>query len=278
MNRILAFAGTKQAGKNTCCNFLHGYQLRAHHIVDNFSITKDGGLAVDTKVIDADGNEKQNQGFLDVTRSDLEFAEWASYNMWPFVKHYAFATALKEMSIALFGLTREQCYGTDRQKNTVTPMRWENMPGRKKSSSGQMRAREFLQYFGSDICRTIKENIWTDTIIDQIERENPLIAIISDCRFPNEIEAIQNAGGKVIKLTRHIDTKDRHASETALEDWEDWDAIIDNHNLSIHETNVELVKTLDSWEWLGNEIKKPEPEPKVDKQLVGGIHKFKESP
>ena len=23
---------------------------------------------------------------------------------------------------------------------------------------------------------------------------------------------------------------------------------------------------------------KPEPEPKVDKQLVGGIHKFKESP
>ena len=82
----------------------------------------------------------------------------------------------------------------------------------------------------------------------------------------------------MIKLTRHIDTKDRHASETALEDWEDWDAIIDNHNLSIHETNVELVKTLDSWEWLGNEIKKPEPEPKVDKQLVGGIHKFKESP
>ena len=141
-----------------------------------------------------------------------------------------------------------------------------------------MSAREFLQYFGSDICRTIKENIWTDTTIDQIERENPLVAIISDCRFPNEAEAIQNAGGKVIKLTRHKDTKDKHTSETALENWEDWDAVIDNQNLSIYETNVELVKTLDSWGWLGNVIQKPEPEPKVNKELVGGIHKFKESP
>ena len=278
MNRILAFAGTNQSGKNTCCNFLHGYQLRSHHIVDNFSITEDGGLAVDTKTIDAEGHEQQNQGLLDITRSDLEFAEWASNNMWPFVKHYAFATTLKEMSIALFGLTRIQCYGTDRQKNTMIPMRWENMPGCKKSSSGQMSAREFLQYFGSDICRTIKENIWTDTTIDQIERENPLVAIISDCRFPNEAEAIQNAGGKVIKLTRHKDTKDKHTSETALENWEDWDAVIDNQNLSIYETNVELVKTLDSWGWLGNVIQKPEPEPKVNKELVGGIHKFKESP
>lgn len=273
MNRILAFAGTKQAGKNTCCNFLHGYQLRSYHIIDHFAITESGELAVDTKVVDAEGNEQQNQGVLDVTRIDADFMEWAIYNMWPFVKHYAFATALKEISMGLFGLTKDQCYGTDQDKNTFTTWRWENMPGVGKKK-GRMKAREFLQYFGSDICREINENVWTDTTIEQIEKESPLIAIISDCRFPNEVEAIHSAGGKVIKLTRHQDTKDRHASETALEDWKEWDAVIDNQNLSIQETNIEIIKTLDEWGWLGSEIKQPEPTD--NKQLVGGIKKIKE--
>ena len=177
MNRILAFAGTKQAGKNTCCNFLHGYQLRSYHIIDHFAITESGELAVDTKVVDAEGNEQQNLGVLDVTRIDADFMEWAIYNMWPFVKHYAFATALKEISMGLFGLTKDQCYGTDQDKNTFTTWRWENMPGVGKKK-GRMKAREFLQYFGSDICREINENVWTDTTIEQIEKESPLIGII----------------------------------------------------------------------------------------------------
>ena len=41
--KILAFAGHKQAGKSTCANFLHGYQLRANGIINGFDILVDGG-------------------------------------------------------------------------------------------------------------------------------------------------------------------------------------------------------------------------------------------
>ena len=63
--RILAFAGHKQAGKSTCCNFLHGYQLRANGIINNFDILTDGSLVIDTIMIDSDGNQKTGKGALD---------------------------------------------------------------------------------------------------------------------------------------------------------------------------------------------------------------------
>lgn len=277
MTRILAFAGSKQAGKNTCCNFLHGYQMRSHHIVEDFHISDNGDLIVDTVAQDADGEEQKNQGFLDVTREDMDFAGWAAYNMWPFIKHYAFASTLKEISLGLFGLTKEQCYGTDAQKNTLTWLRWEDMPGYEGDNEGRMSAREFLQYFGTDVCRKMHNDVWTDRTINDISREEPLIAVISDCRFPNEVKAVKQAGGKIIHLTRHP-SKDVHSSETALEGFKDYDAIIDNENLNVHESCIKLVETLDGWGWLGNEIKPPEPETTktTEPTTTVGIQKIKE--
>ena len=277
MTRILAFAGSKQSGKSTCCNFLHGHQMRSHHIIDEFNIGEDGSLIVDTVMQGADGKEQQNQGILDVTREDMDFASWAAYNMWPFIKHYAFASTLKEIGIGLFDLDKNQCYGTDAQKNTLTWMRWENMPGYKGKSEGRMTAREFLQYFGTDICRKIYNEVWTDRTLNDISNEEPLIAVISDCRFPNEVKAVKQAGGKVIHLTRRPH-KDSHSSETALDGFTDYDATIDTENLGIHETCVELMRVLEEWGWLGNEIKSPESEPAPEPapEIVSGIKKIKE--
>ena len=50
--RILAFAGSKQSGKTTCSNFIHGYQLRCHNIVGDFSVTDKGELVIATEFID----------------------------------------------------------------------------------------------------------------------------------------------------------------------------------------------------------------------------------
>jgi hypothetical protein len=208
----------------------------------------------------------------------MEFAGWAAYNMWPFIKHYAFASTLKELAIGLFGLTKEQCYGTDAQKNTLTWMRWENMPGYDGEKEGRMSSREFLQYFGTDVCRSIYSEIWTDRTISDISREEPLIAVISDCRFPNEVKAVKQAGGKIIHLTRNP-YKDTHTSETALKDFDDYDAVIDTENLSIHEACKELMNILEEWGWLGSEIQLPEEdeisEPNTP-TLVGGVQKIKE--
>ena len=81
-SRILAFAGSKQSGKNTCTNFLHGYQLRAQRVVDDFAITDDGSLVIGTKIINADGEAETGKAILDVSRTDAEFSEWASYNIY----------------------------------------------------------------------------------------------------------------------------------------------------------------------------------------------------
>ena len=157
-------------------------------------------------------------------------------------------------------------------------MRWENMPAYDGDREGRMSAREFLQYFGTDVCRYIYNDIWTDRTISELSREEPLIAIISDCRFPNEVNAIKQAGGKIIHLTRSP-YEDSHSSENALKDFDDYDAVIDTENLDIHSSCVELINILEEWGWLGNEIQVPEEDEAVDTNkptLVGGIQKIKE--
>jgi hypothetical protein len=291
--RILAFAGHKQAGKTTCSNFLHGYQLRANGVIDGFDITTDGKLVIKTAIIDDDGKEKEGFGLLETNRLDAEFAEWAVYNMWPFIKNYSFATPLKDICIGLFGLQQENIYGNNSMKNANTFYRWEDMPSiitdkdlltnpeiKKLVDSGilhyhqkgKMTHREFLQFFGTDICRKIYEDIWYSRLLNDINHEQPLVAIVDDCRFINEVNAIQNAGGKVIYLTRNL-YDDSHSSEAELKECNHFDATIDNQDLSIHETNIKLIEILDSWGWLGKEII---PNNKSMLQKVGGIHKIKE--
>lgn len=281
MTNIIVFCGKKGSGKNTCSNFLHGYQMRAYNIVEDFAIRNDtGGLIVNTKTLGENGEEEIVSGEVDVTRDDMEFADWAVYNMWPFIKNYSFAKELKDICMGLFGLTREQVYGTDEQKNTMVPhLLWENMPGvicypnyvecgnathsdidpnkigltiRK---SGPMTAREFMQFFGTEIMRKMYEPIWTERTIKNIKTENPQISVVSDCRFKNEALAMKEQKAKLIYLTRSIN-QDSHASENGFEDFDDFDAVIDNQNMTIEETTIELMKVIDSWGWLGDLITK----------------------
>ena len=64
------------------------------------------------------------------------------------------------------------------------------------------------------------------------------IAIIADCRFPNEVQAVKDAGGIVVKLTRNPHNSD-HTSETALDvsnyDHNNFDLVLNNDNISIDE-------------------------------------------
>ena len=298
--RILAFAGNKQSGKTTCSNFIHGYQLRSHNIVGGFSITEKGELVVATEFIDSKGEKEQGHALLDVKRVDLEFAEWAVYNMWPYVKSYSFADPLKNIATELFDIKEENIRGTDIQKNAKIPITWESMPGVitcaktaklapvKKlieegsliyHKKGKMTGREFLQFFGSEVCRKIYEEIWVSRLIKDVESEGSLLAVIDDCRYPNEDEAIQNAGGKVIRLTRS-NYKDSHKSENAFDEDYEFDAVIDNQNMSIQETHTEIIKAIEDWGWLGAPITSDTEnvdENKEEPVLVGGIHQFRES-
>jgi len=98
-------------------------------------------------------------------------------------------------------------------------------------AAGPMTAREFLQYFGTDICRGIWEPIWVNKCIKDIQREGTELAIVTDVRFPNEAEAIEKAGGITLRLTRQV-FDDQHTSETALDNYSFKD-YLDNNNCTV---------------------------------------------
>ena len=252
MTNIIGFSGAKQSGKSTCATFLHGYQLRFNDVFEKFLMDEKGSLFVNATEIDENGQEVEGLGMLDVDRQDEEFLEYASRNIWPFVRSFSFADPLKSIAIQLFGLTEEQCYGTDEDKNTPINIKWENMPN-VINASGFMTAREFLQHFGTDVCRGIKPDIWTSACINRILSSGTELAIVPDVRFPNEVESIQKAGGKVIRLTRKPH-EDEHDSETALDGYDEFDHVIHNADMNIDQTNMALMEVMKGWGWLTTKL------------------------
>jgi len=234
--KILAISGRKRAGKTTCINFLHGYELQRNQVIEKFLLDDRGQLSVNATFMDEKGEEIQQMGVLDLNNREPRFVQYCSMNVWPFVKAYNFADSLKSIAINFFGLKYEQCYGSEKQKNTPSPIK-------------DFTAREFLQYFGTDVCRSLKEDVWVDFCISQIQSEHSALALVGDCRFPDEVEAIQEAGGKVIRLTR-APHEDSHVSEIALDTYEGFDAVIDNQDMAIEEQSKELLNILSEWGWL----------------------------
>jgi len=231
--KILGLSGRKQSGKNTVANILHGLVLKGTDSIKDWNIDGDGSLIIQTE----DSSGRTGWGEFDVTRKDSDFIQYAEYNMWPDVKLYSFADHLKWICVDLFNIPEECVWGTDEQKNQPQEhLLWENMPKAINSTmmkkivtapdakrsfdwkEGPMTAREFMQFFGTDVCRKIYEPIWVNSCIKKIQQEQSSLAIIADVRFPNEARAIEAAGGIVARLTRQVH-EDNHSSEVALDEY-----------------------------------------------------------
>jgi len=146
-------------------------------------------------------------------------------------KIYNFADPLKNLCMEILGLEYKQCYGSDQDKNEKVDCYWDNQ---------QLTAREVLQIVGTDMFRKMQKNVWSDATIRLIKKEAYNVAIIADCRFPNEVEAIKGAGGIVIKLNRNP-YNSSHASEVALDseyyNQDNFDLVINNNDMTINEQN-----------------------------------------
>lgn len=98
--------------------------------------------------------------------------------------------------------------------------------------------RTFLQRLGLAIRETLGEDIWVRHVLEGVKPgEN---VVIPDVRFENEAEAIKDAGGLLIRINRPGYGKGSHVSETALEDFQDWDLVWDNDS-SIHDMQTGIV-------------------------------------
>lgn len=231
MGKIIGISGRKQAGKNTVANYINGHILKSKQMIHDFYISDNGELAIKT----FDHNGKLDYGILDITRKDKTFVEYAELDLWPYVKVYSFADQLKNICINVFGMSHQQVYGTNEQKDTETNIEWKNVPNSKRKK-GNITAREFMQHFGTNIVRKMKDDAWVQSCMKNILAEDSEVSLIPDVRFPNEVKAIKEAGGIVIRLTRDV-YNSNHDSEKALNketfDWDNFDIVIDNANSSL---------------------------------------------
>ena len=86
-----------------------------------------------------------------------------------------------------------------------------------------------------------------------IAEQNSEFSIITDVRFPEEIAAIRAAGGKVVRLTRNKFNSDATA-EIALDNFTDFDEVIDNADMTIEQQNKAIFDILVGWGWIDFEI------------------------
>lgn len=152
---------------------------------------------------------------------------------------YSFADPLKkDICMDILGLTYEQCYGSDEAKNTMTKLVWQGE---------KLTARRAMEVIGTDIFRELYNPVWVEATINKIKRDDIDLAIIPDCRFPNEVDSILDDNGYVIRLD--LDPFNAQSnSESALDkhnyDWSRFSCVIPNGGMTIHEKNEAILHFL----------------------------------
>jgi len=95
--------------------------------------------------------------------------------------------------------------------------------------------RNILQLYGTEIFRKrVDENWWVNQVKNRCIASKSDVIIVTDCRFPNEIEGMfcEDYETIVIRIKRDINTQElisSHDSETALDDWNEWNYIVENN-------------------------------------------------
>jgi len=95
--------------------------------------------------------------------------------------------------------------------------------------------RNILQLYGTEIFRKrVDENWWVKQVKNRCITSPNDVIIVTDCRFPNEITEMicDEYETVVIRINRDINTQEliaSHDSETALNDWKEFDFIVENN-------------------------------------------------
>ena len=160
----------------------------------------------------------------------------------------SFANTLKDAVAAVFGWDRTLLEGRTKEarewREQVDPWWAERL------AMPTLTPRWVLQYWGTEVCRrAFHDDIWIASLENKLRMSKDNV-VISDCRFPNEIQSIRDAGGKIVWVQRgelpdwydtaieanlghnyavqDLKMRKIHASETA---WvgTDFDTVIDNN-------------------------------------------------
>lgn len=116
----------------------------------------------------------------------------------------SFAKSLKDAAASIFGWPRDMLEGDTKESRF-----WREQPDRFWSDTLDIKnftPRQALQYLGTDACRKVfGDQIWTASVEKRWREAGKPNTVITDCRFPNEIEMIRKNKGKVIRVKRGPD-------------------------------------------------------------------------
>jgi hypothetical protein len=106
----------------------------------------------------------------------------------------------------------------------------------------ELTGREILQRVGTELFRVgMCDDFWVHRLMKVISDQPDFFMVVTDVRFPNEVEAIEAAGGIIIHLNRETGLTDDHPSETSLDSYT-FPCEINNDG-----TKEELYKELENW-------------------------------
>lgn len=155
------------------------------------------------------------------------------------VEEIAFADPIKRFCMDCFALTQTQCYGTSGERESPSSISWNDISDSYKpqSANGLMTVREVLQFVGTEALRGFYPDIWAHAGLTAARRSQKKVVVFTDTRFPNEILKLKSmeldtppATVVTVRINRETGRIDNHESETALDNYEHFDCIIDNNH------------------------------------------------
>jgi len=112
----------------------------------------------------------------------------------------SFASSLKDAISVIFGWDRQLLEG-----RTVQSRKWREQVDpwwAERLHMPHLTPRWILQNWGTEVCRqAFHDDIWIASLENKLRSTTQHI-VITDCRFPNEMTALRNVGGKIIRVTR----------------------------------------------------------------------------
>lgn len=150
----------------------------------------------------------------------------------------SFAATLKDAVSSVFGWDRVMLEG-----RTKSSREWREQPDEWWSQrlGREITPRHILQHWGTEVCRRgFHDDIWIASLENKLRSAQDDV-VISDCRFPNEIRAIREQGGAVIRVKRGPDPEWYAIAEHANRGVEF--AAIALQNLGVHASETSWIGT-----------------------------------
>lgn len=239
---IISISGKKQSGKDTVGKIIQ-YLLGLKELNNTI------GSVISFKKMIESGLIKDPKNPI-LNACDFKIKKWAD--------------SLKDCVCIILGCTREQLED-EVYKNTELGKEWDlyyfdntnfytldfinkykDIPGYtylNKCKRKSLTPRKLLQLLGTECGRNIiHPNIWVNSLLSNYKCKggefngmhvdyNLPNWIITDTRFSNEINSLINKSEKAINIrvnSKRCNNNDKHESETALDNYKNWDYVIEN--------------------------------------------------